>query len=153
MKAKETKLEKIAESTLAKIVSTREQWLSLHHAINRLQTLAKKSLEFIDGIHDSSSLENTCGYHLACDWTFTDISKLERAKTTLANSGKKLVAEGETDVEGNIASATPAKVSRTTTRLSIGNLTTQPSYLKSFNVLPEICLICKRLDITDLLLY
>ena len=151
-------IKKFTESTLAKILSTREQWLSLPSCYKSFTDVAKKPLEFIliDGISDSSILENTCGYNLACYRTFTDISKLERAKTTLANSGKKRVAEGDSDVEGSMPSATPAKVTRTTTRLSIGSLTTQPSSSKSSNVLPEICLICKRpghIYITDRVLY
>ena len=103
-------IKKITEGTLAKILSTREQWLSLPSCYKSFTDVAKKSLECIDGISDSSSLENTCGYHLACYRTFTDISKLERAKRTRANSGKKRVAEGEGDVEGNMPSTTPAKV-------------------------------------------
>ena len=145
-------IKKITEDTLAKILSTKKQWLSLTSCYKSFTDVAKKSLEFIDGISDSSSLENTCGYHLACYQTFTDISKLERAKRTLANSGKKPVAEGESDVEGNRPTVTPAKVTRTTTQ----NLTTQPSSSRSSNVLPEICLICKQpghIYITDRVLY
>ena len=82
--------------------------------------------------------------------------KEPRPMRTLANSGKKRVAEGESDVEGNRPSATPEKVTRTTTRLSIRNLTTQPSSWRSSNFLPKICLICKQLGhiyITDRVLY
>ena len=89
------KIKKITEDTLAKILSTREQWLSLPSCYKSFTDVAKKSLEFIDGISDSSSLENTCGYHLACYRSFTDISKFERAKRTLANSAKNVLLKGK----------------------------------------------------------
>jgi hypothetical protein len=154
---KKGEIKKFTETTLAKILSTRE-WLSLPSCYQSFTDVAKKSLEFIDGISDASSLENTCGYHLACYRTCTDISKLERAKITLANSGKKRVAEEESDVEGNIPSVIPAKVIRTTTHRSLANLTAQPSASssRSSNLLPEICLICKQpghIYITDRVVY
>ena len=136
---------------------------SFHHAIKSLPScyksftdVAKKSLEFIDSNNDASSFEGTCGYHLACYRTFTDISKHERAKTTLSKSRKKRAAEEEIDREGKIPSATPAKGTRTTTRLSFVSLSAQPSSSRSSNVLPEIFLICKKaghIYITDRVLY
>ena len=50
--------------------------------------VAKKSFEFIDKSDELTEIvHETCGCHLDCYGTFTSISKLERAKTTLANVG------------------------------------------------------------------
>ena len=81
---------------------------------------------------------------------FTDIIKLQRAKT-LGNSSIKRTAQesiNETDSED------PATKVARTTRCSLEKETSGPC--RSSNILPEICLICKRagpLTITDRVCY
>ena len=150
---KNGEIKKLTEGTFAKIIDMRKRWLNLSSSYKEFTEVAKKSFEFIDESDELTELvHETCGYHLDCYRTFTNISKLERANTTLANAGRKRVSEqsiGQPEINSNAR-----KVARTT-RHSLSTLKKVkdcPSTCRSSNVLPEICLICKRpgaLYITD----
>ena len=148
---KDGEIKKLTEGTFAKIIDMRKQWLNLSSSYREFTEVAKKSFKFIEDSDELTELvEETCGYHLDCYQTFTNISKLERAKTTLANAGRKRVSEqsiGQPEINPNAG-----KVARTT-RHSVSTLEkVKDCPSRSSNVLPEICLICKRpgaLYITD----
>ena len=144
-------IKKLTEGTFAKIIDMRKQWLNLSSSYREFTEVAKKSFKFIDDSDELTELvEETCGYHLDCYRTFTNISKLERAKTTLANAGRKRVSEQS--IEQPEINPNAGKFARTT-RHSVSTLEkVKDCPSKSSNVLPEICLICKRpgaLYITD----
>ena len=80
-------LKKFTEGTLAKVRDVRSQWLSLPGPYKNFTKVLKDSFKTIG---DNIDLEKVaCGYHLQCYRNFTDISKLERVKTTIANSSIK----------------------------------------------------------------
>ena len=93
-------IKKLTNETLAKIIDVRKQWLGLSSSYQLFTAVAKKSLEFFgDSVTDKlsvSSVAETHGYHLGCYRMFTNNSKLDRAKTTLArlaNTDRKCSAE------------------------------------------------------------
>ena len=95
-------IKKITKETLAKITDIRKQWLSLSSSYRSFSEVAKKSYEFFADSDDLGSIGGSCGYHLACYRSFTDINKIERAKVTLANAGRKRLADKTIeDVESN----------------------------------------------------
>ena len=99
--------------------------------------------------YNCKKINEACGYHLHCYRTFTDISKLARAKKTIANSRLKRPVE-ENSHESDVANLLhQAKVARTRRQLQKEGTSARKT---SSNVLPQICLICKRpgsLYITD----
>lgn len=138
---KEGEIKKLTEGTLAKIIDIRKQWLNLPSSYQAFTAVAQKSLDFIHDDSDVTSVKETCGYHMGCYRTFTDINKLDRAKTTLANAGRKRSAEPMERIEQTEKRRKPEKVARTT-RQTIEKLMAHPCP-RSSNVLPDICLICK----------
>ena len=138
--SKDGEIKKLTEGTLAKIIDMRKQWLSLSSSYREFTEVAKRSFKFIDDSDELNitSVEETCGYHPDCYQTFTNISKLDRAKTTIANAGRKRLFEES--IEQTDVNPKSGKVARTT-RHSISSF---HHPCQSSNVLPEICLICKR---------
>lgn len=142
-------VKKLTNETLAKIIDVRKQWLGLSSSYQSFTAVAKKSLElFGDSFTDEFSVTNlaeTHGYHLGCYRMFTDISKLNRAKTTIANTDRKRSVVETIDQTQENVNIRPEKVARTTRQ----TLQRQSQRMinppcRSSNVLPEICLICKR---------
>ena len=88
-------IKSFTEETLSKMLDVRGHWLSLSAPYKNFTDVAKKSLKLID---DSSNfslerINEAYGYHLSCYRFFTDISKLQRAKTALGNSSIKRTAQ------------------------------------------------------------
>ena len=86
-------LKKFTEGTLGKVRNVTRQWLILPEPYKNFTKAAKDSFKTIGDNLELEKVNEACGYHLQCYWSFTDISKLERAKTTIANSGIKRPAE------------------------------------------------------------
>ena len=135
-------IKKITKETLAKITDIRKQWLSLSSSYKSFSEVAKKSYEFFADSDDLGSIGGSCGYHLACYRSFTDINKIERAKVTLANAGRKRLADKTIeDVESN-PKPKSQKVERSTRQSDKKGIVHPCS--RSSNVLPKICLVCKQ---------
>jgi hypothetical protein len=113
---------------------TRPNSWSLPSLYKAFTEVAKKLFEFIHETDDLNpeNIAKTYCFHPACYRSFTDKSKLDRAKTTLTNAAdRKRVADDNNQTN----CPRPEKVTRTTR---------QSFSARSSNVLPEICLICKR---------
>ena len=148
-------IKRFRDETLTKMLDVRGQWLCLSAPYKNFTDVAKKSLKLIENSSnfDLGKINEVCGYHLSCYRYFTDISKLRRAKNTLANSSIKRTAQERTDETDSEDPDPATKVTRTTCR-SLGKATSCAR--RSSNVLPEICLICKRagpLTITERVCY
>ncbi len=148
---KKGELKSFTQETLAKVKDVRAQWLSLPEPYKNFSEVAKESFKLIDDnlVLELQEINEACGYHLHCYRTFTDISKLARAKTTIANSSRKRPAEENTQESDEANLPHQAKVA--CTRRHFLKEGTNPGKTSS-NVLPQICLICKRpgpLYITD----
>ena len=133
-------IKSFTEETLSKMLDVRRHWLSLSAPYKNFTDVAKKSLKLID---DSSNfslerINEAYGYHLSCYRYFTDISKLQRAKTALGNSSIKRTAQESIDETDSEDPDPATKVARTTRR-SLEKETSGPR--RSSNILPEICLI------------
>ena len=135
-------IKKLTEGTLSKIIDMRKQWLSFSSSYRKFTEVAKKSFQFIDNSDELNvtMVEGTCGYHMDCYRTVTNISKLNRAINTVANAGRK--RSSEESIEQTEVNLNLGKVARTT-RHSICSLekVTSRSH-RSSNFLPEVCLIC-----------
>jgi hypothetical protein len=80
----------LSDVTLKTIIERRKQWLELPGKYNKFSCVAEKSFEFIPAVVDTiDQLPRKCFYHIQCYRNFTDISKIERAKKTLANTIQK----------------------------------------------------------------
>lgn len=135
-------IKKITKETLAKITDIRKQWLSLSSPYKSFTEVAKKSYEFFADSDDLDSLGGNCGYHLACYRSFTDINKIERAKSTLANAGRKRLADKTIEDEETNLKLKSQKIARSTRQSDKKGIVHPGS--RSSNVLPEICLVCKQ---------
>ena len=71
-------------------------------------------------------------YHVSCYRQFTDITKLERARQTLGNRAESV----EDDHGRKKEDSPPVAKARKSLRQSLGQ--------SASNVLPKICLICKK---------
>jgi hypothetical protein len=144
---KKGELLKLQQASLNKIVERRKQWLNLSSSSYAAFTeVAKKSFMFIGDSENLNieSLVQTCCYHPACYRNFTDITKIERAKKVLTtNAGQKRSANPCSVIADSTDTNNPQpkKIPRLT-RKSSQNVTGHSS--RSPNVLPQICLICKR---------
>ena len=131
---KDGELRELTSETVNRILERRKEWLSLPSSYKAFTEVAKKSFEFIHETDDLNpeNIAKTYCFHPACYRSFTDKSKLDRAKTTLTNAAdRKRVADDNTQT----ICPRPEKVTRTTR---------QSFPARSSNVLPDICLICKR---------
>ena len=71
---KDGEIKKLTETTFAKIIDMRKQWLNLSSSYREFTEVAKKSFKFIDDSDELTELvEETCGYHIDCYRTFTNI--------------------------------------------------------------------------------
>lgn len=135
----------LTDETLAKIVEIRREWINLSEQYGDFTTIAERSFTFIpENVQDIGQLRVPYEYHLTCYRKFTDISKLERARKTLANRTEGRDKDDTEDV------APPEKLRRKSTRQSLGYLS------GSSNILPKQCLICKKsgpMYITDKVWY
>ena len=143
---KDGELTKLGQGSLNKIIERRKQWLNLSSPSYTVFTeVAKKSFEYISDSEnlDINDIARTCCYHPACYRNFTDITKIERAAKALTKTAsQKRSAESITtpdETESN--KPTPKKVPRNT-RQSFEKLSGH--FSRSPNVLPKVCLICKR---------
>ena len=78
----------LTNETLETIVNRRREWLELpeHEKYNTSRNIAEKSFEYIsDGIENIQELHGVMSYHLTCYRSFTDITKLERARKIAAS--------------------------------------------------------------------
>ena len=142
-------LKEFTEGTLAKVRDVRSQWLSLPGPYKNFTKVAKESFKTIGDNIDLEKVNEACDYHLQCYRNFTDISKLERAKTTIANSSIERPAEDNSQEIDEASHQRQAKVSRPKRHLLKEGTTPGET---SSNILPRVCLICKRpgpLYITD----
>jgi hypothetical protein len=80
-------LKSFTQETLAKVKDVQVQWLSLPEPYKKFSDVAKDSLKLIDDnqVLQLQEINEACGCHLHCYRTFTDISKLARAKKTITN--------------------------------------------------------------------
>ena len=141
--------EKFTEGTLAMVRDVRRQWLILPEPNKNFTKVAKESFKIIGDNLELEKVNEACGYHLQYYRNFTDISKLERAKTTKANSGIKGPAEDNSQEIDEAGHQHQAKVSRPKRHLLKEGTTPGKT---SSNILPHVCLICKRpgpLYVTD----
>ena len=71
--------------TLTKIFDVRGQWLNLSAPYKNFTEVAEKSLKLIEDSSDFNvdRINEAYGYHPSCYRYFTDINKLQRAKTLL----------------------------------------------------------------------
>ena len=135
-------LKKIAKGSLEKILERRKQWLNFSSAsYKEFAEVAKRSFEFIADSEnvDVEDVSPRCYYHPACYRYFTDITKLDRSKKSLATTvGQKRSADHNT---ASASESAPKRVSRTRGQ-SLGEFSSFPS--RSPHILPQVCLICKR---------
>ena len=129
--------------TLAKMLDVWRQWLNMSEPYKNFTDVPKESLKLID---DSSNfnldgINGAYGYHPSCYRYFTDVSELQRAKIAFANSSKKRTAQERIN-EADFKDPDPATKVARTTRRSLGQESCCPR--RPSNILPEICLICKR---------
>jgi hypothetical protein len=107
----------------------REEWLETDEASS---VIAKKSLQVCP---KDESLEN-CGkyfFHQKCYNLFTDISKIKRAE-------QQNIVKNDESNEKCTETESP-KPKRQQTRASAEN---QPLNTSNKNVLPDVCIICKK---------
>ena len=102
----------LTNETLKTIVNRRREWLELpeHEKYNIPRNIAEKSFEYIsDGIENVQELHGDMSYHPTCYRSFTDITKLERARKIAASAPSKSCSTS-TDERGDPAE----KVQQTT---------------------------------------
>ncbi|CAB4040715.1 Hypothetical predicted protein, partial [Paramuricea clavata] len=96
---KDGELRALTSETVNRILERRKEWLSLPSSYKAFTEVAKKSFEFIhetDNLNPKNIAKTYC-FHPACYRSFTDKSKLDRAKTTLTNAAdRKRVADDNT---------------------------------------------------------
>lgn len=132
---------RLTAETLSKIIERRREWLNLPDSYKEFTEVAKKSFEFISesvALNKNDIPENLV-YHIQCYRNFTDKTKIERAKTTLSNASRKR-SICETANKNEATTSKPQKAPRTTRQS--GSTSCQSS--STSNVLPKICLVCKR---------
>ena len=132
-------LKKITEGTLAKVRDVRPQWLSLPGPYKNFTKVAKESFKITNDNLELEKVNEACDYHLQCYRNFTDISTLERAKTTVANSSIKRPAEDNSEEINEASHQHQAQVSRP--KLHLLKEGTTPGKTSS-NILLRVCLIC-----------
>ena len=91
-----------------------------------------------DGIENVQEIHGVMSYHPTCYRSFRDITKLERAWKIAASAPSKSCSTS-TDEYGD-----PAEKVQRTTRQSFGLNYGNGETLRSSNVLPNCCLICKE---------
>ena len=131
----------LTNETLQTIVNRRREWLELpeHEKYNTSRNIAEKSFEYIsDGIENIQELHGVMSYHLTCYRSFTDITKLERARKIAASEPPKRCSTS-TDERCD-----PAEKVQRTTRHSFGLNYGNEATPRSSNVLPKCCFICKE---------
>ena len=94
----------------------------------------ERVIQIIGDNIDLEKVNETCGYHLQCYRNFTDISKLERAKTTIANSSIKRPAEDNSREIDGASHQYQTKVSRPKRHLLKERTTGRrpPTYCRAF---------------------
>lgn len=128
-------IKSFTNETLTKMLDVRGHWLSLSAPYKNFTDVAKKSIKLID---ESSNfnlerINEAYGYHPSFYRYFTDISKVQRAKTAHANSSMKRTAQERIDETDSEDPDPATKVARIT-RHSLGKETACP--LRSSNILP-----------------
>jgi hypothetical protein len=140
---------RLSNETLKTICLRREEWLALpeNECHDNQKNIANHSFEFIpDHVQDIQELQEPAFYHMSCYRSFTDVTKLQRAK----NSTEKRISAGLTqnikpENEDTEDSGPKEKIRRSRRpRDQNGTNDVNISTRKSSLVLPECCLICKE---------
>ena len=139
---------RLSNETLKTICSRRMEWLCLpdNECNVHQKNIANKSFEFIpDHIKSIQELQEPAYYHMSCYRSFTDVTKLQRAK----DSTEKKISEGfpESNTQSDIMECNGPKEKIRRLRKPTDPNGTKGAYLstrKSLHVLPECCLICKE---------
>ncbi|XP_028415043.1 uncharacterized protein LOC114538128 [Dendronephthya gigantea] len=130
--------------SLSKFIHCRKQWLTLTGAQNEV---AVNSLEYFTDLDeekfssDETIPQRSLQYHIDCYRRFTDKTKIERAqRSAKALPGKSKISEPaakKTKVDSEEYTTTRGRLSRAAAAGS-----------KSTHVLPRVCLICKKEELT-----
>ena len=76
---------RLSNETLKTICLRREEWLALpdNECHDNQKNIANQSFEFIpDHVKDIQELQEPAFYHMSCYRSFTDVTKLQRAKNS-----------------------------------------------------------------------
>lgn len=130
------RLTSFTECTYNKFLERREEWRSVFDNTNEV---AVKSFEFIaEGLDFSSSEVQEASFHYTCYRRFTDKSKLERARKRKAK---------EIDTCDELSELiNPDELGRKVNTRSSSSLVVEADENdgRSKDILPHICLICKK---------
>ena len=144
---KTSPLKTLTNPTLAKITQRRREWLDLPESdtpYKQFKSVAEASFTSVpDGTTQIEDLPQLLCYHTACYRTFTDITKIERARKREVNSsdcGNSY--SGNSNDDAHDGEVPPNKVQRTTRQSFGANRSARGR--ESSNILPELCLICKH---------
>ena len=132
--------------TLSKLLNSRKIWLSLN---GNLTDVAVKSLEYFSD-HDEQAFINegtvpdrSLQYHIECYRKFTDKTRIIRAQRMSETSDTPCTSK---DIEPAAKKTRAEETRQTRSRLQPHGSTATGS--RSTPVLPRICLICKKADLT-----
>lgn len=134
--------------TLSKFLSSREIWLSLNGS---LTDVAVKSLEYFSDndeerfINEGTVPERSLQYHIECYRKFTDKIRIERAQRLSKTSDTQCTSK---DVEPTAKKTRVEETRQTRSRLQPHGSTATGLRTTSTPVLPRICLICKKAELT-----
>ena len=139
---------RLTNDTLKTISLKRMEWLDLpdNECNVNQKNIANRSFEFIpEHVKNVDELHEPAFYHMSCYRSFTDVTKLQRAKKIIEKGASADFPDSSAQNEVMECNSSKDTIRRSRKRRDLNctkddNLSTR----RSSHVLPECCILCKE---------